>query len=219
MDFSVSFLLEHAPDLAQGVASTLVVSAISISLAFVLGLVCAWIRYERIPVLSELVYGYVEILRSTPILAQVYLIYFGLPSVGIRFDSDVAACVALTLWGGAYNTENIRAGMTSVPGGLAEASSALGFGRFASMRLVILPLAFRLAIPAITNTSISVFKSSSLMIGIGFHELTYAATNVVYQTFRISEMLIALAVIYLGLSTLISFAARRLSQRLNIGGI
>jgi polar amino acid transport system permease protein len=109
--------------------------------------------------------------------------------------------------------------MTSVPGGLAEASSALGFGRFASMRLVILPLAFRMAIPAITNTSISVFKSSSLMIGIGFHELTYAATNVVYQTFRISEMLIALAVIYLGLSTLLSFAARRLSQRLNIGGI
>ncbi len=219
MEFSFSFLIEQLPAIGSGLANTLIVSAISISAAFVLGAVCAWIRYERIPVLTWVVSGYVELFRGTPILAQAFLIYFGLPSIGIRFDSDVATCIALALWGGAYNTENIRAGMIAVPSGLTEAAAALGFGKVQSMQLVISPLALRIAIPAVTNISISVFKSSSLMIGIGFHELTYAATNVIYQTFRIPEMLITLAVIYLSLSTLISFAARRLAQRLYVGGI
>jgi polar amino acid transport system permease protein len=169
--------------------------------------------------LTWIVYGYVELFRSTPILAQAYLIYFGLPSLGIKFNSDVAACISLALWGGAYNTENIRAGMTAVPAGLTEASMALGFGRLKTMRLVILPLALRVSIPAVTNISISVFKSSSLMIGIGFHELTYAATNVIYQTFKIPEMLIALAIIYLSIATLISFGARHVAQRIHVGGI
>lgn len=219
MDFDVSFLLSHLPGLARGLASTLLVSAISISVAFVLGAVCAWIRYERVPVLTWIIYGFVEIMRGTPILAQAYLIYFGLPSLGIKFNSEIATCVALSLWGAAYNTENIRAGMTSVPKGLLEASSALGFGRLKSMRLVIFPLALRIAIPSVTNISISVFKSSSLMIGIGYHELTYAATDVIYQTFRITEMLASLAVIYLSVSALISFGARRLAHRLQVVGI
>lgn len=219
MDFSLSFLVESWPVLGAGLARTLAVSAGSIALAFLLGAVCAWIRHERVPVLTWIVYGYVELFRSTPILAQAYLIYFGLPSLGIRFNSDVAACIALTLWGGAYNTENIRAGMIAVPPGLSEASSALGFDRLKTMRLIILPLAFRISIPSVTNISISIFKSSSLMIGIGFHELTYAATNLIYQTFRISEMLISLAVIYLSISTLISYAARRLAQRVHVAGV
>ncbi|MFC3075561.1 amino acid ABC transporter permease [Shinella pollutisoli] len=219
MDFSLSFLIESWPVLGAGLARTLAVSAGSIALAFLLGAVCAWIRHERVPVLTWIVYGYVELFRSTPILAQAYLIYFGLPSLGIRFNSDVAACIALTLWGGAYNTENIRAGMIAVPPGLSEASSALGFDRLKTMRLIILPLAFRISIPSVTNISISIFKSSSLMIGIGFHELTYAATNLIYQTFRISEMLISLAVIYLSISTLISYAARRLAQRVHVAGV
>jgi His/Glu/Gln/Arg/opine family amino acid ABC transporter permease subunit len=219
MEFSVPFLVDHLPDLARGLASTLLVSSISISAAFVLGAICAWIRYERVPVLTWIVYGYVEILRGTPILAQAYLIYFGLPSLGIRFDSEIATCVALSLWGGAYNTENIRAGMVSVPTGLVEASSAVGFGRLKTMQLVIFPLALRIAIPSVTNISISIFKSSSLMIGIGYHELTYAATDVIYQTFRITEMLAALAVIYLSVSALISLGARRLAHRLKVVGI
>jgi His/Glu/Gln/Arg/opine family amino acid ABC transporter permease subunit len=219
MDFSVSFLLDHLPDLARGLASTLLVSSIGISVAFVLGAICAWIKYERVPVLSWIVYVYVEILRGTPILAQAYLIYFGLPALGISFSSEVATCVALALWGGAYNAENIRAGMVSVPAGLIEASSAVGFGRLKTMQLIILPLALRIAIPSITNISISIFKSSSLMIGIGYHELTYEATSVIYQTFRITEMLVALAVTYLSLSALISFGARRLAHRLHVVGI
>jgi polar amino acid transport system permease protein len=219
MDFSVRFLLEHLPAIGVGLVTTLAVSAISISMAFVIGAVSAWIRYERVPLLTWIVDGYVELFRSTPILAQAYLIYFGLPSLGIRFNSDVAACIALALWGGAYNTENIRAGMTAVPLGLSEASSALGFGRLKTMQLVILPLALRVSIPSVTNISISVFKSSSLMIGVGLHELTYAATDVIYQTFKISEMLITLAVVYLSISTLISFTARRLAQRVHVAGI
>jgi polar amino acid transport system permease protein len=219
MDFNVSFLLEHLPEIGDGLVSTLAVSAISIAMAFVLGALCAWIRYERVRVLTWIVDGYVELFRSTPILAQAYLIYFGLPSLGIRFNSDVAACIVLALWGGAYNTENIRAGMTAVPNGLSEASSALGFERLKTMQLIILPLALRVSIPSITNISISVFKSSSLMIGIGFHELTYAATNVIYQTFKVSEMLITLAIVYLGISTLISFSMRRLVQHVHVAGI
>ena len=219
MDFSVQFLLDNSSAIGEGLLSTLIVSAMSIATAFLVGIACAWIRYERVPVLTRIVYGYVELFRSTPILAQAYLIYFGLPSLGIRFDSDVAACIALALWGGAYNTENIRAGMAAVPPGLSEASSAMGFGRLNTMRLVVLPLALRVAIPAVTNISISIFKSSSLMIGIGFHELTYAATSIIYQTFRIPEMLFTLAVIYLSISMLISYFARRLANRVQVAGI
>jgi His/Glu/Gln/Arg/opine family amino acid ABC transporter permease subunit len=219
MDFNFPFLLENLPAIGEGLVSTLEVSTISIASAFLIGAICAWARYERIPILTWIVDVYVEIFRSTPILAQAYLIYFGLPSLGIRFNSDVASCISLALWGGAYNTENIRAGMNAVPRGLTEASSALGFGRLRTMQLVVLPLALRVSIPAVTNISISVFKSSSLMIGIGFHELTYAATSVIYQTFRLSEMFIALAVIYLTISMLISFGARRLAQRVQLGGV
>ncbi len=219
MDFSIHFILQHLPAIQAGLVNTLIISAISIFAAFLLGLICAWILQAKTPVISQLVFAYVELFRSTPILAQAYLIYFGLPSLGIQFDSDVAAAIALALWGGAYNTENIRAGIEAVPAGLSEASSALGFGRFNTMLLVVLPLALRVAIPSITNISISVFKSSSLMIGIGFRELTYAATDIIYQTFRISEMLILLAVIYLSISTIFSIIARHLAQRVQIGGV
>lgn len=216
--FDWSAIWDNRGTLAEGLWRTVQVSVIGIAAATALGIVLGAIRAHRIPVLTQLAGVYVEVVRNTPILAQIFLIFFGLPLLSHRlvFSGYMTACVALTIWGGAFNTENFRAGFEAVPYRYREAGLALGFSRLATFYRVTLPIGGRIALPSTINTHISVLKNTSLLLAIGFPELTTTARSIAAATFRDVEMNATLAVVYLALVWTLSLAVRQLERRLSV---
>jgi polar amino acid transport system substrate-binding protein len=164
--------LRYLPLLGKGALVTLEISLLSMALAVTLGLAVALVRLYAPPPLSLLAVGYIELFRGTPLLVQLFLIFYGLPNVGIRLSPLVAALIGLGLNYGAYEAENYRAGIQAISRGQTEAAFALGMTRLQSLRHVIVPQALRLVIPPITNDFISLFKDSSLVSVITMVELT-----------------------------------------------
>src|SRR6478735_6825771 len=148
--------------LSEGLWRTIQVSLIGIAGATVIGVVLGAVRANRIPVLSQLAAVYVEIIRNTPILVQIFMLFYGLPTLSphLRFTGFTTAWLAVTIWGGAFNTENFRAGFEAVPFRYREAGLALGFSRVATFFRVTLPLGGRIALPSTTNTYVSVMKNT-----------------------------------------------------------
>src|SRR6266545_5345227 len=212
-----SFIGENIPELADGLRLTLEVSAIGIVGAFVIGLVLGAARAHRVPLISQLAAVYVELIRNTPILVQIFFLFFGLPQLGdaFRFDGFTVAWLAVMIWGGAFNTENFRAGFEAVPYRYREAGLALGFSRFKTFLNVTLPIGGRIALPSSINTYISVLKNTSLLTAIGFAELTNTAYSLESVSFKATEVYFALAVTYLlvvwSLSALIRLVESRLA--------
>ena len=131
-------------------------------------------------------------IRNTPILVQIFMLFFALPQVGIRLDAFTVAWLSVMIWGGAFNTENFRAGFEAVPTGYREAGSALGFGPVGTFLNVTLPIGGRIALPSSINTYISVVKNTSLMYVIGYAELTTTAINIGNLTLETLEALTVL---------------------------
>ncbi len=212
--FDWSFVSENGDELLAGLLRTLQVSAIAIAGAFVIGLVLGAARAHRIPVVSQLAAIYVEIIRNTPILVQIFFIFFGLPQFGVRLDAFTVAWLAIMIWGGAFNIENFRAGFEAVPFRYREAGAALGFGRFATFVNVTLPIGGRIALPPSINTYISVVKNTSLLYVISYQELTTTALNINALTLQTVETFTLLAVAYLVIVWTLSALIRLLESRL-----
>ena len=214
VSFDWSYLSDNWRELLAGLFRTLEVSGIAIAGAFVIGLVLGAARAHRIPVMSQLTVVYVEVIRNTPILVQIFFLYFGLPELGIRLDGFTVAWLSVMIWGGAFNTENFRAGFEAVQHRYREAGKALGFGPFATFLNVTLPIGGRIALPSSINTAISVVKNTSLMYVIGYMELTTTALNISNLTLQTTEALTVLAIVYLALVWSLSAAIRLLEARL-----
>jgi His/Glu/Gln/Arg/opine family amino acid ABC transporter permease subunit len=214
--FDWSFLQDNLPELLRGLQNTMEVAGIGIAGAFVIGLVLGAARAHRIPVISQLAAAYVELIRNTPILVQIFFLFFGLPKLGILLTPYTTAWLAVMIWGGAFNTENFRAGFEAVPTRYREAASALGFGRLATFLNVTLPIGGRIAIPPSINTYISVLKNTALMTAIGFAELTNTAYSINAVTFRSLEVFSFLAVAYLTIVWTLSVLIRLVESRLRL---
>jgi polar amino acid transport system permease protein len=209
-----SYLGDNWEELLRGLRRTLQVSAIAIAGAFVIGLVLGAARAARVPVVSQLAAVYVEIIRNTPILVQIFFLYFALPQIGIRLDAFTVAWLAVTIWGGAFNTENFRAGFEAVPKRFHEAGLALGFSRLATFLNVTLPIGGRIALPSSINTYISVVKNTSLMYVIAYPELTKTALDIQALTLQTIETFTVLAVTYLIIVWTMSASIRLLERHL-----
>jgi His/Glu/Gln/Arg/opine family amino acid ABC transporter permease subunit len=209
-----SFLEDNADTLAHALLRTLEISAIAIVGAFFIGLFLGAARAHRIPVVNQLAAVYVEVIRNTPILVQIFFIFYGLPELGVRFDSFTVAWLAVMVWGGAFNTENFRAGFEAVPYRFREAGLALGFGRIATFANVTLPIGGRIALPSSINTYISVLKNTALMYVISYPELTTTAYQINNLTLSTLETFGTLAVIYLALVWTLSGLIRYVESRL-----
>jgi len=201
--------------LLHGLERTLKVSLIAIAGAFVVGIVLGAARAYRIPVISQLAAVYVEVIRNTPILVQIFFLFYGLPKLHIVPQPFTVAWLAVLVWGGAFNTENFRAGFGAVGLHYREAAQALGLGRLGTFFNVSLPLGLRIALPSTINTSASVLKNTALMTAIGYAELTNTAYSIASVTFRDLEMYSVLGATYLvlvwSLSGLIRLVERRLA--------
>jgi His/Glu/Gln/Arg/opine family amino acid ABC transporter permease subunit len=213
--FEWSFIWEYRVELWDGLKNTLKAGVVGIVGSFVIGLVLGAARAYRIPVVTQLGWVYVEVIRNTPILVQIFFLYYGvLPALGYRGDPFFAAWLSITIWGGAFNTENFRAGFEAVPRRLREAGYALGFTPLQNFVNVTLPIGGRIALPSTINTYISVLKNTSLLLVIGYAELTSVANNIQSITFRTFEMFAVLAVVYLVLVWSLSALIRLLEARL-----
>jgi polar amino acid transport system permease protein len=214
--FDWQYIWDHREVLARGLQVTLELAAIGIAGAFFVGLVLGAARAYRVPVISQLAGIYVELIRNTPILVQIFLIAYALPkaSDALQFDFFTVAWLALIVWGGAFNTENFRAGFEAVPKRYNEAAYALGFGPIRTFLNVSLPIGGRIALPSSINTYISVFKNTALMTAISVEELTNVARQSIDLDFRTWEMIAVLAVTYLTLVWTLSALIRLLERRL-----
>lgn len=211
--FTDSAVLSHIPELWNGLLMTLEISIIGMLGSIIVGILGASIVALRIPILRYVVYGYVEFIRGTPLLVQIFFLFFALPQLGVTLDGYTVGCVSLIVWGGAYNVENFRAGFTAVDGKYHEGAQALGFSNFGTFTSVSLPIGIRLAIPGLTNTLISVLKNSALMLGIGFMELTNTTQNIAAETFKVIELFIFLGIVYLVLVLLLSSGLQLISSK------
>jgi His/Glu/Gln/Arg/opine family amino acid ABC transporter permease subunit len=217
--FDWHFIWEHIPDFWDGLKATLKVAAIGIAGSLAIGISLGAARAHRLPVLSWLAAIYVEVIRNTPILVQIFFIAGALPHLPghpIRLEPFTIAWLAVTIWGGAYNTENFRAGFEAVPYRYREAGLALGFSRFKTFLNVTLPIGGRIALPSSINTYISVLKNTSLLTAIGFAELTNTAYSLESVSFRATEVYFALGVTYLLVVWALSTLLRAVEWRLAI---
>jgi His/Glu/Gln/Arg/opine family amino acid ABC transporter permease subunit len=208
------YIEEYGGELLAGLGRTLEVSAIAIMGAFFIGLILGAARAHRVPVVSQIAAAYVEVMRNTPILVQIFFIFYGLPELGIRLDSFTVAWLAVMVWGGAFNTENFRAGFEAVPFRYREAGLALGFSRLATFANVTLPIGGRIALPSSINTYISVLKNTALMYVISYPELTTTAYQINALTLATLETFTVLAVTYLVIVWGLSASIRVLESHL-----
>ena len=209
------YVSENWEFLLRGLGRTVLVSAIAIAGAFVIGAILGAARAHRVPVLSQFASLYVEVIRNTPILVQIFFLYFALPQwPGIRLDVFTVAWLSVMIWGGAFNTENFRAGFEAVPFRFREAALALGFGRVKTFLNVTLPIGGRIALPSSINTYIAVLKNTALLYVISYEELTTSALQVNALTLETLETFTVLGGVYLALVWALSAVIRKVESRL-----
>lgn len=194
------------PMLMNGAIQTLKMSAISMVLGLTLGIVFMLMRMSKLKPLRMLAIGYIELIRNTPFLVQVFFIYFGMPSLGVRLGGEEAAVLAMTLNCAAYAAEIVRGGVQSIRPGQIEAGRALGLHTIDIYRFIVFRPAIRAVYPALCSQFILMMLNSSLVASVSAEELTYVAQTLDAQTFRSFEVYFVLGAIYLLLSQFFSVA-------------
>lgn len=207
------FWVDALPALLRGALLTLQVSALAITLAAAVGVGVAAARTAPLPPLRWLGAAYVEVFRNTPLLVQIFFVFFGLPRVGLRLSPFQSGLLALSLYTAAYNAEVFRAGLEAVPRGLREAAAALGLSGWQRFRHVVLPVAVRISLPALGNNFVALVKNSSLVSAIGMVELTFVARDLEAWTFRSFEVYGMATLLYLALVLLLVWALRNVESR------
>lgn len=212
-NLSMPFIWQNLPFLiTQGVFTTLYVSAVSLFFASAIAILAAIAKLSSNGFAYAIASFYTSFFRGLPLLMQIYLIYLGLPQLGIIIDAVPSGILALSLCVGAYMTEIFRAGIQSIDRGQWEASRSIGFGFGLTMRRIILPQALPVIIPPMGNTFISMLKDSSLVSVLGVWELTFLARTIGQPTFHHMEMLITAALIYWVLSACLEVLQSRLER-------
>lgn len=214
MDSSWQVILDALPLLLEGTVVTLKIVVISLIFAMVIGLVSGLMSTSLNRLLRLVASLYVDIIRGTPLLVQVYFIYFGLPVfLDMRIPAMTAGIIAVSLNAGAYISEIFRAGIESIGKGQHEAARSLGLSRFKTMWLVVLPQATRRMIPTFVNQFIITIKDTSLLSAIGIAELTQSGEIIVSANFRAFEIWGTVGVFYLIIIVLLSRASRFIERR------
>ena len=193
-------VLVEWPLLLKGVAWTLGLTVVSALLGVTIGILCAWSRAEGPTWLKAIVGTYVEMIRNTPFIVQLFFIFFGLPAAGVKLSPETASVIAMVVNLGAYATEIIRAGIEATPRGQIEAAMSLALNRVQTFTRVVLPPALRTVGPSLVSQIIIVMLGSAVCGQISIQELSYAANLIQSRNFRAFEAFIVATLIYLALS-------------------
>ena len=217
MSFNTDLVMSALPLLLMGAGVTVKITAISVALGIVIGLFVGIARICHSKPLRVLAAIYVDFLRGTPLLVQIFLMYFALPVVtGQRIDPFLAAIASCSINSGAYVAEIFRAGIQSIDAGQMEAGRSLGMSWGQTMRYVIVPQAFKRVIPPLGNEFIALLKDSSLVSVIGFEELTRRGQLIIARTYGSLEIWVSVAILYLIMTLTISRLVAYLERRFDV---
>ena len=208
-----SIINSYLPLFAEAFILTVKIGWIGIGLSLLLGITDAFILYFRIPILSGIVKAYVELFRNTPLLVQLFFLYYGLPAVGIRISAEVCGAIGLGLLGGSYMTESIRSGLEAVPAIQTESSFALGMNRIQAFVLVIVPQAFSISVPAIIANIIFLLKETSVFSAISLMDLMFTAKDLIGLYYNTTESLFLLVIFYILMLLPVSLAGSYIEKR------
>lgn len=214
IDFDL--IWQSLPALLHGAGLSLSIALAAALIGLSLGTLLAFAERSEWRPLRFAVFAYVTVLRGTPMLIQILFVFYVLPQFGITIDPFWAAALAIGLNSGAYISQTIRSGINAVPKGQIEAAHTLGFERIATMQHIILPQAFRFSLPSIGNELITLVKDSSLASIIGVMELSKQASVIRSRTYDAFSILLAVALIYLVMTAMLSFCTKKLEKRLKI---
>jgi polar amino acid transport system permease protein len=211
---NLAVLMESLPALSKAAIITLELTIISAMLSLFFGTLSCMLQLSRIPGGYIFSRAYVSLMRGTPLLVQLFAVYFGLPLLGLKVSPFIAAVFAIGLNSGAYTTEILRAAVLNVPRGHIEAAETIGMSKLQIWRRVILPQAFVLSLPALTNEFTIVLKSTSLASIVAVTELTYTGVLIQSRTFTALEILLPVAALYIAIALVFTQTSRWLERRL-----
>jgi His/Glu/Gln/Arg/opine family amino acid ABC transporter permease subunit len=214
MDFS--FLSEYYMFFINGAKFTLILAFFTVFLGVIVGTIFALMKISRNVILNMIASTYVEIIRGTPLLVQLYIIFYGLPYAGLELPDIVAGVVALSINSSAYVAEIIRGGINAIDKGQMEAARSLGMSYNRAMISIIIPQAIKNIIPVLGNEFIVIIKESSIVSVIGIHELSYNADTVRGNIFKPFEPLLVSAFMYFIMTFTLSKFMKRVEERMNI---
>ncbi|MDO4706530.1 amino acid ABC transporter permease [Allofranklinella schreckenbergeri] len=207
----MNYVLSMLPSLWQGFQVTLTLFAITLALSIPLGMLLALLRVSRIKPLSDLVNGYIWLMRGTPLLLQIFFIYFALPEIGITLPDFPTAVVAFVLNYAAYFAEIFRAGIQAVDRGQYEGAKVLGLSYGQTMRRIVLPQMVRHILPPMSNETITLVKDTSLIYVLALNDLLRAARLIVQRDFNTTAFVVA-ALFYLLMTLILTWAFQRLER-------
>ncbi|AYQ41198.1 MULTISPECIES: amino acid ABC transporter permease [Burkholderia] len=211
---ALQLVVHTLPVMVKGAMLTLKFAVASMALGLVVGLVIAIMRIGSNRLAAGLAQGYVSLMRGTPLLVQMFVVYYGLPDLGITLDPTTAGIFTLTLNAGAYLSESMRGAILGIGRGQWAAAHSLGLTHVQTLRYVVCPQALRLAVPSLGNTLISLIKDTSLVSVITVTELLRSTQEVIAATFQPLPLYLAAAAIYWVLSTLLTRLQGRVETRL-----
>ena len=211
------FLVGSIPLYAEAALLTVRIAVVGIVAAVAVGLVCAVIQHFRVPVLRQAVAGYIELSRNTPLLVQLFFLYFGLPKLGIVLESETCAIIGLTFLGGSYMAEAFRSGLESIAPIQLQSALSLGMSRAGALRHVLVPQALAIAFPALTANVIFLVKEVSVVSVVALPDLVYVAKEQIGNTYNTPEALTLLVGFYLLILLPLSVGAGWLERRVRHG--
>ena len=215
MDWNV--MVQYLPQYEKAAWLTLRLGVAGIFWAILVGLVCAVLQYEKVPVLRRIVGAYIQLSRNTPLLVQLFFLYYGLPKIGIKTNAELCGIAGLAFLGGSYMAEAFRSGLEAIEPIQTESAYSLGMNRWQTMRYIILPQTFKTIIPALFSQCTTVIKDSSYLSGINVAELMYTANVVMAHAIDLSQVLMLYGLVFamyfvlnFGISLLVRAYQRRI---------
>lgn len=212
------FIENYLPLYQKAAVLTVRIGFMGIAAAILIGLVCTIVQYYRVPFLHTVVSVYIEVSRNTPLLIQLFFIYYGLPKIGIRTDADVCGVAGLAFLGGSYMAEAFRSGIEAVPNSQEESAYSLGLSKVQTMQYVVLPQAFAISVPAFMANVIFLLKETSVFSAISLMDLMFTAKDLIGLYYKTTESLFLLVVFYLLILLPVSILGSFLERRLRYAG-
>ena len=213
-----AFILKYLPLYERAAWLTVRIGFAGVILAVIIGLICAVIQYEKVPFLKQVVAVYIELSRNTPLLVQLFFIYYGLPKIGIQTDAEICGMAGLAFLGGSYMAEAFRSGLESVADIQTESALSLGMSRMQVMRYVVFPQALSVSVPAFMANVIFLLKETSVFSAISLMDLLFTANDLIGLYFKTTDCLFLLVVFYLMILLPISILGSLLERRLRYAG-
>ena len=216
MDWDV--IASYLPQYEKAAWLTLRLGVIGIAWAIGIGLVCAVLQYDKVPVLRRLVGAYVQLSRNTPLLVQLFFIYYGLPKVGIKTNAEICGIAGLAFLGGSYMAEAFRSGLEAIEPIQTESAYSLGMTRLQTLRYVILPQAVSTSVPAFMANVIFLLKETSVFSAVSLMDLMFTAKDLIGLYYKTPECLFLLVVFYLIILLPVSLLGSWLERRVRYAG-